>query len=103
MHVCALIKIIKDWASGTGQHAAAWKEGYKMLIASRNLVTAGTPLTLTLVEAAIALAQLHLAVLPPEDLTTKSYKAKIETVEDEDEDIDKDPALLTQHIAKKQL
>eukprot|EP00961_Rhodomonas_salina_P100126 1346642-Rhodomonas_salina.1 len=61
-----------------------------MLIASRNMVTAGTQLTLTLVEAAIALAQLHLAELPPEDLTTKLYKAKIEMVDDEDEDIDKD-------------
>eukprot|EP00961_Rhodomonas_salina_P227625 3077066-Rhodomonas_salina.1 len=57
-----------------------------MLIASRNMLTAGTPLTLTLVEAAIVLAQLHLAELPPEDLTTKS---------DKDEDIDKDHALLT--------
>eukprot|EP00961_Rhodomonas_salina_P055833 749672-Rhodomonas_salina.1 len=73
-----------------------------MLIASRNMLTAGTPLTLTLVEAAIALAHRHLAELPPEDLTTKSYEAKIETVDDEDEDIDKDHALLTQHIAKKQ-
>eukprot|EP00961_Rhodomonas_salina_P140446 1889804-Rhodomonas_salina.1 len=73
-----------------------------MLIALRNMVTAGTPLTLTLVEAAITLALLHLAELPPEDLTTKSYKAKIETVEDEDKDINKDPALLVQHIAKKQ-
>eukprot|EP00961_Rhodomonas_salina_P195928 2644817-Rhodomonas_salina.1 len=93
MRVCALVKIIKDGASGTGPHAAAWKEGDNMLIALRNLVTAGTQLTLTL---------LHLAELPPEDLTTKLYKAKIETVEDEDEDIDKDHALLRQHIAKKQ-
>eukprot|EP00961_Rhodomonas_salina_P021978 295732-Rhodomonas_salina.1 len=59
MRVCALVKIIKDWASGTGPHAAVWKEGNNMLIASRNMVTAGTLLTLTLVEAAITLAQLH--------------------------------------------
>eukprot|EP00961_Rhodomonas_salina_P236132 3191428-Rhodomonas_salina.2 len=71
MCFCSLVKIIKDWASGTGQHAAAWKEGDNMLIASRNMVTARTPLTLTLVKAAITLAQLHLAELPPKEVTTK--------------------------------
>eukprot|EP00961_Rhodomonas_salina_P240344 3247328-Rhodomonas_salina.3 len=103
MRVCTRVKIIKDWASGTGQHAAAWKEGDNMLIASRNMVKAGTQLTLTLVEAAITLAQLHLTELPPKEVTTKSYKTKLETVEDEDEDINTDPVLLTQHIAKKLL
>eukprot|EP00961_Rhodomonas_salina_P226268 3059004-Rhodomonas_salina.1 len=68
MLVCSLVKVIKDWALGTGQHANAWKLAENMIIAARNVISTGTLISLTLVEAAIALAQRHLSELPPEEI-----------------------------------
>eukprot|EP00961_Rhodomonas_salina_P095458 1284153-Rhodomonas_salina.1 len=73
-----------------------------MIIAARNVISTGTPISLTLVEAAIALAQRHLSELPPEEISTKAFKSSTETVTEGEDEMDTDQAALALHIAKKQ-
>eukprot|EP00961_Rhodomonas_salina_P050288 675297-Rhodomonas_salina.1 len=69
---------------------------------------AGTTIALKLVETAIALAQKHLESLPEEELTpgTKAFKTDInthlETVTEEDSDIENNPVELMDFIKRKQ-
>eukprot|EP00961_Rhodomonas_salina_P017645 237421-Rhodomonas_salina.2 len=62
--------------------------------------TTAAPVTITLVESAIKLAQLHLAELPIEVPTARAFKAK--TAQEDEDEMDTDPVALAAHITKKQ-
>jgi hypothetical protein len=103
LRICTLMTIIEDMAKAKGPLGDAWKLGYNFLVASLKV---NTPISTTVMEHAIGLAQKHLERIPGEELQVATLKTAAENIDDETENEDADdPAYmeaLQATIAKKQ-
>eukprot|EP00961_Rhodomonas_salina_P205115 2768874-Rhodomonas_salina.1 len=72
LHMCTLIKIIKDGVNRPGAVGAAWKEANDRLISMQSKLTpagaVANPLTMARIRNAIELVQQHLDENPSEEI-----------------------------------